>query len=273
MIAFPNAKINLGLFITEKRPDGFHNLETVFLPVKLSDALEIVPSERFEFHTSGLELEIDYKHNLVYKAYSLLKQDFDLPPVKIFLHKKIPFGAGLGGGSSDASFTLKLLNEIFDLQLTENQLLDYSKRLCSDCPFFILNRPAFATGKGDILEPINLDLSSYKIVIVKPHFSISTAEAYKNITPKKPPESLKSLIRHKLTEWRNLITNDFEQTLFEKYPLLREIKESLYEQGALFASLSGSGSAMFGIFSGNAEIDKRQFHNCQVFETKQLFEN
>ena len=187
MVSFPNCKINLGLNIVNKRNDGYHDFETVFFPIHLKDALEIIEKEKFEFSTSGLPIEGEPEKNLCIKAYQLLKKDFpQLPAVQMHLHKAIPMGAGLGGGSADGAFTLKLLNKKFDLSLSEKQLINYSLQLGSDCPFFILNKPCFATGRGEILEQIDLDLSEYKILIVHPAIHISTAWAFSTIKPLKP---------------------------------------------------------------------------------------
>lgn len=248
MITFPNAKINIGLNVVEKRPDGYHNLETIFYPVKLSDALEIVKASKTEFSASGIPIGGDYENNLVMKAYRLLQADFDLSPVKIHLHKIIPFGAGLGGGSADAAFTLKLLNQLFSLGLDRATLESYATKLGADCPFFIQNKPAFAHGIGDKLEELKIDLSDYEIAIVKPGFSVSTPEAYKNIQPKKSGFDLRTIASLPVENWKQLIQNDFEVSVFPLYPEIAEIKQKLYEAGAVYASMSGSGSAVFGIF-------------------------
>jgi len=248
MIAFPNAKINIGLNVVSKRPDGYHNLESVFLPVELSDILEIVPSSNLEFTSSGLEMDGDPEHNLVLKAYRLLEKDFDIPSVKMHLHKMIPTGAGLGGGSSDAAFMLKMLNKQFHLKLNNGILQNYATQLGADCPFFIDNKPAFASGIGDQLEPIENDLSAYKIVIVKPDISISTIEAYRNIIPQKSVFNLKKIVGLPVESWKDTVKNDFEKNIFPRYPEIKKIKEKLYELGAVYASMSGSGSAVYGIF-------------------------
>ncbi|MDL2315170.1 4-(cytidine 5'-diphospho)-2-C-methyl-D-erythritol kinase [Bacteroidales bacterium OttesenSCG-928-C19] len=250
MISFPNAKVNLGLHIVSKRPDGFHNLETVFAPIPFSDVLEIIPAkEETSFRQSGIIVDTRPDDNLCMKAYQLLKKDFpQIADVEMWLHKVIPFGAGLGGGSADASFTLRLLNDIFELHLSGEKLQQYASQLGSDCAFFIENKPMFAKGKGDEFEKIDLDVSNYCWVIVKPSFSISTPEAYAGITPKTPEIPLKEVIKLPVAEWKDKLTNDFENHLFVKYPELRNLKEQLYNSGAVYASLSGSGSALFGIF-------------------------
>lgn len=248
MITFPNAKINLGLNVVEKRADGYHNIETVFYPINLTDALEIMESGKFSFALSGIYLESPSENNLVVKAYHLLKDDFDLPPVSIHLHKVIPTGAGLGGGSSDGAFMLKMLNSFFSLGLESVQLENYASQLGADCAFFIKNSPALATGIGNILSPIAIGLSNYKIVLVKPPFSVPTAEAYKNITPVRPTCPLEEITSLPVTKWKDILKNDFEDSVFESYPEIKQIKEKFYQAGALYSSMSGSGSAVYGIF-------------------------
>lgn len=248
MISFPNAKINIGLNVVSKRDDGYHNLETIFYPVKLADALEIIESNTTSFSSSGIKIDGNPNDNLVFKAYQILQNDLDLPPVKLHLHKIIPFGAGLGGGSSDAAFTFKMLNEYFGLALSSDQLEKYAAKIGADCPFFIQNQATFATGIGDQFEPIQLDLSAYQIVIVKPNISVNTPEAYRNIIPQKPKFSLKEIENLEIEEWKRNIQNDFETSVFPLYPEIQELKENLYKLGAVYAAMSGSGSAVFGIF-------------------------
>jgi 4-diphosphocytidyl-2-C-methyl-D-erythritol kinase len=248
MVTFPNSKINLGLHIVGKRGDGYHAIETVFFPVQLKDALEVIEKEKFEFSMSGSPIEGETEKNLCIKAYHLLKKDFpQLPSVQMHLHKAIPMGAGLGGGSADGAFTLKLLNKKFELNLSEKQLINNSLQLGSDCPFFILNKPCFATGRGEILEPTELDLSEFKIVIVHPAIHISTAWAFANIKPLKTIKSIKQIIQQPITTWKDELINDFEKPVFAKHPEIKSIKEALYDEGALYASMSGSGSAVYGI--------------------------
>ncbi len=248
MIVFPNAKINIGLHIVSKRTDGYHNLETVFFPLKIADALEMVESNDFSFSVSGIALEGSADDNLVLKAWKLLKNDFDLPPVQFHLHKTIPAGAGLGGGSSDAAFTLKVVNDFFDLDLSNDRLKAYARKLGADCPFFIDNLPAMATGIGDQLQPLEIDLSAYQIVVLKPQCSVSTAEAYRNVQPAKSLFDLRQLEKLPLEQWKDVVVNGFEKSVFPLYPEIGKYKEFLYQQGALFASMSGSGAAVFGIF-------------------------
>ena len=263
MIVFPNIKINLGLSITEKRPDGYHNLETVFYPVALEDALEIralpeasLPEadKKITLHQYGMEIAGNPEDNLVAKAYSLLDKEFHLPPVEIHLYKHIPSGAGLGGGSSDAAFMLKLLNGHFHLNLSEEQLEIYAATLGADCAFFIKNKPVYAEGIGNIFSPIELSLKGYQIMIVKPDVFVSTREAFANIHPHHPEYPVKEVIRRPVAEWKDTLINDFEASVFPQHPVIGEIKQELYNQGAIYASMSGSGSSVFGLFAPDAEL-------------------
>jgi len=249
MISFPNAKINLGLHITEKRPDGFHNLETVFFPVGWSDALEFVVSDEFQFTASGIPISGDLEANLVVKAYRLLQKDFELPTLSIHLHKQIPFGAGLGGGSSDAAFMLRMLNKTFELGLDEVGLLKYAAILGSDCPFFILNKPVYATGRGEIMQETTVSLNGMFILLVKPSVEVSTAKAFKYVVPKKSEVSLPELLCLPVQEWKGKVINQFEQSVFQEYPEIGTVRQKLYDSGAVYASMSGSGSCVFGLFS------------------------
>ena len=249
MISFPNAKINIGLYITEKRTDGFHNLETVFFPVGWSDALEIAESDELRLTTSGISISGSPESNLVMKAYSLLRKDFDLPVLKIHLHKQIPFGAGLGGGSADGAFMLQMLNKLFNLNLSTDKLLDYAAVLGSDCPFFILNKPVFAAGRGEIMNEINLNVKGLYLLLVKPPIEVSTVKAFQNVIPRKPVVSLSELINLPVSDWKNNIINQFESSVFPQYPEITSIKAQLYNVGAVYASMSGSGSCVFGLFS------------------------
>lgn len=254
MILFPNAKINIGLNITEKRPDGYHNLETVFFPVEMSDALEVLPADNPDtrtdivMHTYGLTIDGHTDNNLVVRAYRLLRERFALPPVEVHLQKNISMGAGLGGGSSDAAFMLVALNRMFHLELTDNELQSYAAKLGADCPFFILNHPTLASGIGNIFKPTKLDLSNYRIEIVKPDIHVSTAEAYRGCVPHRWGIPLATLIDLPVEQWRGLIVNDFETSVFAAHPELAAVKESMYSKGAVYASMSGSGSAIYGIF-------------------------
>jgi len=248
MIVFPNAKINIGLHVVSKRPDGYHNLETIFYPVELTDALEMAEARKTSISFSGLPVDGSPEQNLVLKAYQLLQNDFDLPPVQFHLHKAIPAGAGLGGGSADAAFTLKMLNDFFQLGLNAEQLKKYASGLGADCPFFIENKPAFATGTGNQLSPVKIELSEYRIVVLKPGFSVNTATAYKTIVPSKPEYELESIVQLPVKAWKDVVVNDFEKSVFPLFPEIEYWKRKLYELGAEFASMSGSGSAVFGIF-------------------------
>lgn len=249
MILFPNAKINLGLAVTEKRFDGYHNIESVFIPLPLCDTLEIIASSDFQFKSFGLSIEGNPEQNLCVKAFQLLKNEFNIPLVKIYLYKNIPIGAGLGGGSSDAAFTLIGLNKIFCLGLTNKQLTYYATLLGSDCAFFIKNKPAFAMQRGNLLEPVSINLNEYYIKVIKPTVHIPTANAYKKIDPQKSVFSFKHIVEEKnVKDWKNYLYNDFEKQAFFDFPILQNIKDELYNEGALFAGMTGSGSAIFGIY-------------------------
>ncbi len=249
MVHFPNAKINLGLNVIERRPDGYHNLETVFYPVKPCDILEVIRADRFSFRQTGLEMGIPADENLVVKAFRMMEKQFDLPPVKIHLHKVIPAGAGLGGGSSDAAFMLKMVNELYGTGCTGEQLRGMAGTLGSDCPFFIFNTPSLATGTGHVLESIGVDLKGYHLVVVKPALSVSTAMAYRAVTPRKPVESLPSILARGVETWKGRLVNDFEEPVCNIFPEIGEIRDTLYRLGAVYASMSGSGSAVYGLFT------------------------
>ena len=308
MITFPNAKINIGLRIVEKRPDNYHNLETIFYPVALRDALEVVslppvqsPSPALpegegvppplegvrgrlgdiKGGVSGIVVDTPFENNLIAKAYRLLQKDFPLPAVDVHLHKHIPFGAGLGGGSSDAAFMLKMLNEMFSLKIPTEKLEQYASMLGADCAFFVRNKPVLATGIGNVFQEIDLNLEKYHIAIVKPPVFVSTAQAYASVKPPKspsrgtwltreasPPEgvigtlgasqelggSLSEIVQKPISEWKNYLFNDFEQGVFAQFPVIAEVKNELYNCGALYASMSGSGSAVYGIFEEKIEL-------------------
>jgi 4-diphosphocytidyl-2-C-methyl-D-erythritol kinase len=256
VITFPNSKINLGLNIVSKRGDGFHNLETAFLPIPFEDCLEIERTTNPSSLTvSGLVIEGAIEDNLCWKAYDILNKEFNLPGVDIKLHKQIPSGAGLGGGSSDAAFTLKILNEKFKLGLDRTQVLGFASQLGSDCPFFIINQPCLGTGKGEILEEIRIpELNGLSILLVMPGIHISSGWAFHQINPRKPQEPIREIIKKPIKSWKESLINDFEEPVFNAYPELKNIKESLYQAGALYASLTGSGAAVYGIFSVIPEI-------------------
>ena len=265
MIVFPNCKINLGLHITRKREDGFHNLETTFYPLGIKDALEIIRQPIADapttFSSNGITIEGKAEDNLCIKAYQLLKKDFpQLPNIQLHLHKVIPMGAGLGGGSSDAAFALQLLNNKFQLGITAEKMIDYALQLGSDCPFFIINQPCYATGRGELLEKIALDLSAYHFVIVNPGIHVNTGWAFSKLSGRlQRPESsstksIKEIIQQPNETWKNELINDFEKPVFEKYPEIKSVKDKLYEAGAIYASMSGSGSTVYGLFSSNPAL-------------------
>ena len=274
MICFPNIKINLGLNVLRKREDGFHDLETLFVPYTgISDTLEIITGddwsrtladlrEKYSSLTQAVSedgkllitiaraegVDWDPLKDLTAKAYAILAADYDLPPMKIFLEKKSPVGAGLGGGSADAAFALKMIAQLGGLVLSDKELAAYAARLGSDCAFFIYNRPMFGSGRGEILEPVNLDLSAYEFKVYIPEgVSVSTADAYRGIVPKLPEKPLREVLSQPVETWKAELKNDFEQTVFAKYPSLAPVKEMLYNQGAVYAAMSGSGSAFFQI--------------------------
>jgi 4-diphosphocytidyl-2-C-methyl-D-erythritol kinase len=250
MVSFPFCKINLGLQIVEKRTDGYHNLKTCFYPIPWTDVLEIIPSREFSFHTTGIEVSGNAEDNLCVKAYQLLKSEFRLPPVQIHLHKIIPMGAGLGGGSSDAAFALRLLNEVFQLQLTSHSLIKYASVIGSDCSFFINDHPKFGEGRGEILSDISVSLKGKYIVMVKPPIHVSTAAAFAGIVPPLPTYDLKNILETvPMNQWKNILRNDFEKSVFKQYPAIEKIKEKMYSLGAEYSSMSGSGSTVFGLFS------------------------
>jgi len=249
MIAFPPCKINLGLNVLEKRNDGYHNLETCFYPIPLTDILEILPSQQLSFIPTGTLIPGESTDNLCLRAYALLKKTFDIPPVDIHLHKVIPTGAGLGGGSSDAAYTLRLLNDLFALQLTIDQLSHYAQQLGSDCSFFIQNEAMLGKGRGEILEPVHFSLSGKYLVLIMPDVHVSTAEAYRGVVPQAAKQSVKSILENiPLPDWKDVLKNDFEASVFNGHPIIKHYKERLYELGAVYASMSGSGSSVFGIF-------------------------
>ena len=281
MICFPNAKINIGLNILRKREDSYHDIETVMYPLKgiMYDALEIIsPSpalpqgkgeKNVELILSGISVPGNSDDNLCVKAYNLIKKDYPLPAIKIYLHKAIPIGAGLGGGSSDAAFFIRLLNDTFELGISWGEMHNYARQLGSDCSFFISNQPALAEGKGDQLESIKLDLSGYYIAVIYPNIHINTAEAYGKVEGRrqKAEGELEKLVQLPIEKWKKHIHNDFEDSIFPKYSELKKIKEKLYSLGAVYASMSGSGSALYGIFKKEPKA-KKKFGTYKVWEGK-----
>jgi 4-diphosphocytidyl-2-C-methyl-D-erythritol kinase len=265
MVTFPNCKINLGLNILQKREDGYHDIETVFFPIPFTDILEIISSaNKTELNNTGIFVG-ENENNLCLKAFHLLKKDFpQLPEIKIHLHKVVPLGAGLGGGSADAAFTLFLLNKKYNLNISEQKLFGYASLLGSDCPFFLLNKPCFATRRGEEMETINLSLSFYKILLINPGIHVNTKEMFQEITPEIPSKSIKEIIQQPIETWKNNLKNDFEKMVFLKHPEIKKIKENLYNHHAVYASMTGTGSTVFGIFNVNDEInypvEKKYFH-------------
>jgi len=258
MLLYPNAKINLGLNVVEKRSDGYHDIETVFYPIGLCDVLEIEPSETctdYSFSSSGIAIDGDPEDNLIVKAYHLLRSGYQFPAVDISLVKQIPFGAGLGGGSSNAAFMLKALNQLFELKITPGRLEKLAAKLGADCPVFIKNKPVYATGIGNVFSPLKLSLKGYFLLLVKPDIHVSTPEAYSLVVPEKPQISLLDLIQQPIIDWKSAIKNDFEKSVFVKYPAVEKIKNNLYEMGAMYASMSGSGSSVYGIFESVPEMN------------------
>lgn len=267
MITFPNAKINLGLNIIEKRPDGYHNLETIFYPINLQDALEVTRRENndkeYTLHISGSPLEGEPEDNLVVKAYKLLKKDYPgLLPVDIHIYKHIPAGAGLGGGSSDAACMIKLLNDKFSLGLSTERMEEYAVKLGADCAFFIRNKPVFATGIGNLFEPVELSLKGYHIILIKPDIFVSTRDAFAEIKPVRPAVSLKEIVKQPMETWKHSMKNDFEDSVFKKFPEIAAIKDELYDLGAVYAAMSGSGSSVYGIFKAPIENVEDKFCGC-----------
>ncbi len=268
MVTFPNCKINIGLHVLNKREDGYHNLETVFYPVNITDVVEMIPNhdpqtnnKAVVFTQSGLIVDLPDEKNICVRAYNLLKDDFPiLPSVKLHLHKNIPMGAGLGGGSANAAFLLQMINESFGLHISQDDLIQYGLRLGSDCPFFLLNKPAFATGRGEKLNEIQLDLSSYQLLIVNPGVHINTAWAFGQLDLGKLRDyDLKNAITDPINTWKDNIFNDFEIPVFNAYPEISALKKKMYDNGAVFASMSGSGSSVFGIFDKNIQISTGLF--------------
>jgi len=267
VITFPNCKINLGLWVTQRRKDGYHNIQTVMMPVPWCDILEIVPAIGSEttLTVTGTHIETQIESNLCFKAWRLMADKYSVPPVSIHLHKVIPAGAGLGGGSSDASFTLRMLNTMFSLNLDNETLRSLAVQLGMDCPFFVENIPALSTGRGEFLKPVSLNLDGMYLAIVKPPVHVSTAVAFLGIKPEFRENSIDEFISLPIQEWKKVLHNDFEDTVFELYPDIQEVKNILYRHGATYAAMSGSGSAVFGLFvSDPGKID---FPGCDVFQT------
>lgn len=259
MIVFPNCKINLGLNVVERRPDGYHNIETVFYPVLWQDALEVIENNNSEapflLLESGNNINTQTENNLIYKAWQLIIKEKKMPSIKVHLHKSIPTGAGLGGGSADAAFFINCLNTKFNLNFSQNDKLNIASKIGSDCAFFINNKTVFAKGKGNEFDEIAVDLSKYYILLVYPNIHCDTKEAYNSLFPKKPIYDLRHSIKSKpIEQWKKYLTNDFEEIIFKKYPAIKELKNLLYLNNAIYASMSGSGSSAFGIFNEEPHI-------------------
>jgi 4-diphosphocytidyl-2-C-methyl-D-erythritol kinase len=257
MIVFPNAKINIGLNVTSKRPDNFHNLESIFYPINWVDILEINKSETFEFTSSGLAINTNLDNNLVVKAYRLMVEKFNISPCKIHLHKQIPMGAGLGGGSADASFTLTAINSLFNLNISVKVLVELADTLGSDCPFFIENTPKFITEKGNKMSEIDLDLSGYYIKLLNPNIHISTKEAFNGIKPKLSSVNYLEISIDDLEI--NKITNDFENSVFPIHPILKDLKSKLKTENAFYTSMTGTGSTIYGLFKNKPESTSKAY--------------
>ncbi len=264
MVAFPYSKINLGLHVISKREDGYHNIETCFYPVPWTDILEIILAKKFSFTSSGAVIPGSVEDNLCIKAFHLLQTRFDLAPVKIHLHKVLPTGAGLGGGSSDAAFTLRLLNSVFELNLNTIQLRNFAAQLGSDCSFFVQDKPMLGSGRGELLIDLPVSLKGLYMVLVKPDIHVSTADAYAGVKPNVPQQTLTDILTLPVAEWKDRLVNDFEKSVFAKHPAIEAIKNELYTHGALYASMSGSGSSVFGIFSSQTELS-HQFKEMQYW--------
>ena len=273
MITFPVAKINLGLNVVEKRADGYHNLQTVFYPVPIMDALEIVPmSDGFpsdvdcDLKVTNITIEGDEQRNLVVRAYQLLKADYpELPRVHAHLWKGIPTQAGMGGGSSDCGYMIRLLNETFDMGLSSEQMQQYAARLGADCAFFIESRACYAEGIGERLQPIDLDLSGWHIGVVRPDIPVPTKEAFSRIHPHYPALNCRDVVRQPVETWRDRVTNDFEESVFVLHPEIGAVKEQLYKMGATYAAMSGSGSALFGLFKDEPDALRQTFPDMFTF--------
>lgn len=280
MIDFPCAKINLGLNITEKRADGYHNLETVFFPIPICDALEIkTMDERFpsnvacDLKVTGNNVCCNENDNLIVKAYNIIAADFDIPRVHAHLYKNIPSEAGLGGGSSDAAYMIRLLDQRFRINIGNAEMEKYAARLGADCPFFITAEPSYAEGIGEILSPVNItdnNLEGYCLVVVKPQIAVSTKEAFSSITPRKPLMCCREIVAQPIETWKDALCNDFEESLFGIYPQLNDIKNRIYTLGAAYAQMSGSGSSLFGIFKSDVDEQsiKNEFADCRTFVMK-----
>jgi 4-diphosphocytidyl-2-C-methyl-D-erythritol kinase len=265
MVVYPNCKINLGLNVISRRSDGFHDIESIFYPVPWFDILEIAPSVKNNFVFKGTTINCSKEENLCFKAYQIIKSQYNIPDINLYLYKRIPFGAGLGGGSSDGSYTLRALNELFSLNIDEKNLGEMASFLGSDCAFFTQDKACYISGTGTTFSPFSFSLKGYFLVIIKPDIIIPTKDAYKMITPKKPVMPLTEIIKLPVSNWKELLINDFEKPIFSLYPKIKTIKNSLCEKGAIFASMSGSGSAVYGLFENDINI-AGVYSNCTIWK-------
>lgn len=264
MVSFPHCKINLGLHVVAKRGDGYHNIETCFYPVPRTDILEVIKAIEFGFTASGLTVAGNVEDNLCVKAYRLLMNAFKISPVKIHLHKILPMGAGVGGGSADAAFMLRTLNSLFELNLSPVQLKDYAIQLGSDCTFFLQDKPMLAEGRGEILSVAPVNLKGKYLVLVKPDVHVATADAYGGVVPAKPVNRLQDVLQMPIENWREKLVNDFESSVFKKFPVIAELKTQLYKNGAVYACMSGSGASVFGIFNSPVDL-QTEFANVDYW--------
>lgn len=264
MVSFPPCKINLGLHVISKRSDGYHNLETSFYPLPWTDILEIIHSDKFSFSSTGINIPGEWEQNLCVKAYRLLADQYSLGPIAIHLHKIIPMGAGLGGGSSDAAHIIRMMNELFELKLSRESMMQLAASIGSDTSFFIQDKPMLGTGRGEVLSPVEVDLGGNFLVLVNPEIHVSTADAYARVEPREPEVHIPEVLSRPLTEWKNLLKNDFEYSVFERYPAIGELKAKMYELGATYASMSGSGATVFGIFEKEFDL-ARTFPDTTVW--------
>ena len=267
MVFFPNAKINLGLHITSKRGDGYHNIESVFMPIPINDALEITinNSQKTIFSSTGIDIPSDGKPNLVERAWNILNSEYNIPTVDLDLIKKIPIGAGLGGGSSDAAACILGLNEMFELNLSEKELLSVASQLGADCAFFVKNKPVYAEGIGDVFSEIELNLNGLHFIVIYPNIHVSTPKAYKHVIPKLPQKNIRDILSKPIQNWKEELKNDFENSVFTQFPKIRDVKQILYDEGAEYASMSGSGSSIFGIFEKEPTGNFNEFGNVWKF--------
>ncbi len=269
MYTYPQAKINLGLYVVERRPDGYHNLQTAFYPVPLTDTLQVVPSKTasWSLQTVGTPVEGRAEDNLVVRVYLQMREEFHLPPVDIYLDKHIPCGAGLGGGSSDAAEMMKRLNELFRLHLSDDALEQRLAMFGADCPFFVRRRPVLAEGIGDVFSPLTVSLKGWTIALVKPPVHVSTREAYADVSPRSPHVPLHEALRHPVEQWRRLVFNDFEPSVFARHPEIAAVKDTLYDMGAQFALMTGSGATVFALFKHRIEELPRVFADCFTYQS------